>query len=277
MPTLRLVALLALTLTAACHRDWDALFAGEGGVAVHDAGVDAGHEAEAAREAEVEAAREAEAPPAGPVASWPLDEGSGTTAHDVTGNGHDGAILGTHAWIQGRTGSGSSALSLDGVGYVSVANCSGFDRPPGATFTMSAWILRPQLTDGGPLPSFVDNEILSVSYSSSNNFGMEVHDPTHISYWDGEPDDPAQALGVIDFGTMWHHVAIVVDEGVPVATSYVDGTLGTSSQPDTTMRSCEGVILGGSNFGDRLPAAIADVRYYAAALNASQILYDMNH
>ena len=35
----------------------------------------------------------------GMIAHWPLNEGSGTIAHDVSGNGHDGRIYGDARWI----------------------------------------------------------------------------------------------------------------------------------------------------------------------------------
>lgn len=35
------------------------------------------------------------------VAHWKLDEGSGTTAVDATGNGHDGTLIGNPQWTDG--------------------------------------------------------------------------------------------------------------------------------------------------------------------------------
>ncbi len=38
------------------------------------------------------------------VVHWSLDEGSGTTAHDISGNGHDGTLNGDPQWTTGKTG-----------------------------------------------------------------------------------------------------------------------------------------------------------------------------
>ena len=37
---------------------------------------------------------------------WRFEEGSGDTAHDSSGNGHDGTLLGTPDWGTGPVGSG---------------------------------------------------------------------------------------------------------------------------------------------------------------------------
>ena len=45
------------------------------------------------------------------IGYWPLDEGSGTTAVDVSGNGHDGELIGDTSWTDGMFGGG---LEFDG-------------------------------------------------------------------------------------------------------------------------------------------------------------------
>ena len=47
------------------------------------------------------------------VAYWRLDEGSGTTANDSTGNGNDGTFNGDPQWVEGYYG---SAIEFDGAG-----------------------------------------------------------------------------------------------------------------------------------------------------------------
>jgi len=54
------------------------------------------------------------------VAHWRLDEGTGTTAYDATGNGYDGTIMGNPTWVAGVF---KGALSLDGNGdYINLGN-----------------------------------------------------------------------------------------------------------------------------------------------------------
>ncbi len=53
----------------------------------------------------------AEIDPSSIVAFWTFDEGSGGTAGDVSGNGHDGTVPGNVKWVDGPFG---TALEFDG-------------------------------------------------------------------------------------------------------------------------------------------------------------------
>src|SRR3989339_678519 len=46
------------------------------------------------------------------VAYWSFDEGSGSTLHDGTGNGHDGTLMNGPVWVDGKRG---GALQFDGA------------------------------------------------------------------------------------------------------------------------------------------------------------------
>ncbi|MCP4607948.1 MAG: hypothetical protein GY845_04460 [Planctomycetes bacterium] len=46
------------------------------------------------------------------VVHWALDEGSGSVAHDLSGNGNDGTLNGEPRWATGKTGGG---LECDGT------------------------------------------------------------------------------------------------------------------------------------------------------------------
>ena len=47
----------------------------------------------------------------GPVAHWTLDEGTGKSAKDVSGDGHDGELVGDAKWVDGHFG---KALEFNG-------------------------------------------------------------------------------------------------------------------------------------------------------------------
>jgi hypothetical protein len=77
-------------------------------------------------------------PEAGLVAYWPFDEGSGTVAMDVSGNGHNGFLVNGPQW------SGQSMLSFDGANdHVDAGN---FDVSGGA-ITLAAWIKAVSLSN----------------------------------------------------------------------------------------------------------------------------------
>ena len=73
------------------------------------------------------------------VAWWRFDEGSGDTASDNSGNGHDGIIMGTPTWVEGAPDSQTALLfgtsGCDGV------ECGTWD-PSADTdeLTIACWI-----------------------------------------------------------------------------------------------------------------------------------------
>ncbi len=68
------------------------------------------------------------------VGWWKLDEGSGTTAYDSSGNGHDGTLVGDPMWRPGKIG---GALEFDGTD--DVVELGAFDVV-GPGITLAAWI-----------------------------------------------------------------------------------------------------------------------------------------
>src|ERR1700743_1869815 len=71
----------------------------------------------------------------GPVGLWKLDEGSGHTVADTSGNGNNGVLSGGVSWTSGVFG--GSSLSFDGSGQVKVADNDALEPP--TSVTVSAW------------------------------------------------------------------------------------------------------------------------------------------
>ena len=66
---------------------------------------------------------------------WPFDEGSGTTAADVSGYGNNGTLSGGVQWVPGHRG---TALAFDGAtGNVRVADAPSLEP---AAITVQAWV-----------------------------------------------------------------------------------------------------------------------------------------
>ena len=75
------------------------------------------------------------------VTAYGMNEGSGTTLTDASGNGHTGALVNGPAWVAGQTTYGQ-ALSFDGVNdAVAVANPSALNVGT-ADFTLELWVKR---------------------------------------------------------------------------------------------------------------------------------------
>jgi len=78
-----------------------------------------------------------------PLAYWPMDEGEGSTAEDVTGNGHDLTLDEGTSWEE--IGIHGSALALDGE--AATAEVPELDTT--GNFSVSAWVRMDSLPTGG--------------------------------------------------------------------------------------------------------------------------------
>jgi hypothetical protein len=70
------------------------------------------------------------------VAHWKFDEGSGNVAHDTSGNGNDGTLIGNPQWVAGKIG---GALEFNGTDSIIDIPYSP-DMTPSEGTTMSAWV-----------------------------------------------------------------------------------------------------------------------------------------
>jgi len=71
------------------------------------------------------------------VAKWELEEGSGTTVVDSSGNGHTGTISGDPTWVTG-VGSTGVALRMDGTGdYITIPHNAAFNGT--TALSVSVW------------------------------------------------------------------------------------------------------------------------------------------
>ncbi|PZG45515.1 sugar dehydrogenase [Spongiactinospora gelatinilytica] len=204
--------------------------------------------------------------PTGLVAAYGMDEGSGTSVADASGNGHTGTARNA-SWAAGRHG---QALSFDGSSsWVRVADAAAL-RLTGA-MTVEAWV-RP-VSVGDEYDTVVLKEHPSgLSYGL---FGSTSNvRPSSIVSISGETET---------FGSSpltageWSHLATTYDgtalrlyvNGVPAGTQAVSGDIRVSTGWD--------LFIGGNGFwGDFFSGLIDEVRLYDRALTPAQIQADMN-
>ncbi len=90
----------------------------------------------------------------GPIAWWKLDEGTGTSTADASGNGNSGTLVDSPAWVAGRVG--PAALSLPGTtSYVRVTNSGNLNNLYQTGMTVTAWI-NPAAAGGGGRGRIID-------------------------------------------------------------------------------------------------------------------------
>jgi len=164
----------------------------------------------------------------GLVGYWSFDEGSGTIAHDGSGNGNDGTIVGA-TWTTGVSG---NALDFDGTGdYVNVPDDNSLsfgDSSNDYPFTFTAWIKR---------YSTGHNIIFSKynSYASpmrqEYDFRLDSDNKLLITLFDTSIDNRLSAVTIDTLDTQWHFVTATYDgsESVSGLKLYIDGIERTTS------------------------------------------------
>ena len=195
------------------------------------------------------------------VVHWRLDEGSGTTAYDSSGNGYNGEFVGTPEWIQGHNSASAVHFVAEGQ---SVQYRLGADEvwPAG---TVAMWVK----------PDALGQALYSSPFSGYNPSGTGFQIDT-----DGE--DP----GVYrtnpqtgnQFGPVtleWVHLALTWEGGT--SSYYYNGelaTTGTFSTANTTFNKFD--VGVNRNEVNSFIGIIDDFRFYDNALSEIEILGAMS-
>jgi hypothetical protein len=160
-----------------------------------------------------------------PVGVWPLNEGKGTVANDISGHHDNGTLEGLAQWTKGRFQDG---LSFNGnAAAVNVPDSPTLDP---ATVSVSAWV--DSATNPGSDKYIVAkgaNGCLAASYGlyTGVNGGLEFYASSNQGLsWTISPD-----TGQNVWNGQWHHVVGTYD-GSSVRL-FLDGRQVGSGTPDT--------------------------------------------
>jgi chitodextrinase len=204
--------------------------------------------------------------PAGLVAAYGFEEGTGSSVVDASGNGNNGTIAGAVWSTAGRFG---NALSFNGTNAViTVKDSASLDLTAGVT--MEAWV-NPTALGGWrsllckPLGTSGLCYVLQGSSSSGSvpSLGLSV--------------SPANLLGTNALPlNIWSHLAATYD-GVTMRL-YVNGTqVATKVQSGAIATSADPLTIGGDSSGEDFAGLVDEVRVYNRALIAAEIQADMNN
>ncbi len=212
------------------------------------------------------------------VGWWPLNEGSGNIAYDLSGNGDNGTWNGstTNGSYYAAGYNGSSAGYFDGsTDYLA----TGYVQNAVVRYSLSAWV---NVTATSALPIIQDRGSgagMGITFEIGYNGGQSGHAGSvncgadSNSLWIG-----GYTTAIVDDGK-WHNVVCVFDgapSGSSVAASdftiYIDGvqeplTVTTIGSAVTPLTGLGGTIIGyhqswSNYFGGRMQ----DVRIYDSAL-----------
>ena len=222
------------------------------------------------------------------VAHWPFDEGSGDTAYDSSGSGHDGTLMGNPQWVAGKI---AGALNFDGYsdgvnhttdpGNINWVSVDPFDVV-GPGITLAAWI-RPDgfdISDARIVTkqktwSSVDIWWMLSTYTDGTALRMRLK--TDDGGADGGTTTMWSDAGYLEAG-VWSHVAATYDgskmrlyhNGMEIMSTNKTGAM----PADPTAA----VAIGNSPLDDpgglraTFHGLLDDVRIYDSALDEPELL-----
>lgn len=205
----------------------------------------------------------------GPLgAYWAFDAGTGTTAVDSTGNTNTGTIQAAAGWTTGKIG--PSALNLNGTStsYVDV-NTPVIDTSQ--SYTVATWV---KLNNVTTFQTFASLDGASVS-----PFYLQVASTGTFRFTQFGADSTGAATATVNglsptIGT-WYYVAGVYDKTANTIQLYVNGVSQGSATAVTSWTAWGHTSIGRSIYNaahaDFVNGALDETRFYAQALNASQI------
>ena len=207
---------------------------------------------------------------------WKLDDGSGTSATDSSGNSNTLSMTGSPSWTTGNIG--PYALDFSGSGqYLFVASpSSALDFADGASFTITGWFNRDTFAN--------DHTILSTKSgqsTESDGYIAYIDDATDqliIRFDENGTTDARTFTSTSTFtATGWHHFALSWNESAPDAILYIDGKpdgsgSGTAFASMGNLANTNAFYIGAeTDAGNPFDGKLDDIRIYGYALSADQV------
>lgn len=210
-----------------------------------------------------------------PIIDWELNEKTGTTAYDSTGNSNNGTFKNNVLWGVGKYGGG---VVLDGTS----AHIDGPVSKISSTGTYEMWVNLNDTTDRYAFAFDTGPDVAPGCvgqygwFNGSSNFTA--------NNYDGNPGWVTLTSTTTFTTNTWYHIAVVTQSGTNNYKLYVNGKL--EAQGTTTSINTFGQFTIGSYHGDCVQAtddstnpingSMDQIRYFNYVRTPAQIAYDYN-
>jgi len=201
----------------------------------------------------------------GLIAHWTLDEGTGTTARDVSGNGHEGELVGDAKWVDGHF---DKALEFNGTDNEFVV-VDADDLDGMSAMAITAWA-NPFAQGDSVYP-----RILSKGHEHSWTFLIDVNAGNKlrfiVTFDDGTKIDITDPADLTPMFNQYHHYGVIWDGGEVVF--YIDGEEShrAAAAGGPGINTDQPVRIGNSPSGRHFSGVIDDVWLFSKALIADDI------
>jgi hypothetical protein len=202
-----------------------------------------------------------------PVAYWRMDETSGSTMADTSGNANNGHYAGTYTLGQpGAIAKGSVAVAFDGQsGAASVINSPSLQVD---TVTIEAWIKKRTNTEYGV---YVAKNVEPGGAAGSSWFELlNSHHNGRLEFRVTSDGAPAVVSNATLALNTWYYVVATYDGAI--AKLYVNGKLDSTVKVTAVPKqTADPLFIGRRTDGLFNDAALGDVAIYSVALPADRI------
>ena len=197
----------------------------------------------------------------GLVGWWKLDDGSGITVTDSSGNGDSGTIAGEVTWIAGHVGPGALNFHNGGAATarVVVPDAARLRFTAAQSFTLATWV-NPANTTGQW------SAIIAKSRDLSPYYGLWVNPANNWVFKGSTSDVVGPAVSYA-----WHHLAAVQDGTAGTRTLYLDG-LAVATGAAQAADGAGGLWFAQANsVSESFGGQLDDVRIYNRALSNAEV------
>ena len=200
-----------------------------------------------------------------PTGWWKMDDNTGTTTVDSSGNGLTGTITGSNfAWTTGKAGSGLEQFGTSSGNYISFTNTN-----LGTTNSVSFWVrFEPAASNGYVL----------IGSDTSGQYASYIDFAGNLWYYSPNSGNNVNVSISGEFTTgVWYHLA--VSRSGTAVTFYKNGVqLGTTQTLTTNNALTVGALFNHkpSATSFTTDGAMDDVRIFTSALTATQVAYLYN-
>src|SRR5712691_1746630 len=197
----------------------------------------------------------------GVVAAYSFDDGSGSSASDLSGNGNTATLHGA-TWTTGKYG---GAVSFNGTSsLVTVPDSASLDLSSG--LTLEAWV---RATSFAPSQTLIAKERPGGGFP----YGVELDNGVPTGYVSTSAFSGASSASSLPKVT-WKFVAVTYDGST--LRVYVDGTQVGSAPASGSIAASSGQLsIGGDSvWGEYFNGRIDNVRIYSRALSATELAAD---
>ncbi len=218
---------------------------------------------------------------AGPVGDWKLDERTGTTAKDSSGNGLYGTLNGTTTWTTGKIGASVNYTNTSGE-YIDIGDNASLDFGASADFTLEAWVNRAAAVEQDAI---IEKKNVTDSCSADPGYSLYITTAGLAKFRACDAADNAynvESTSTLTNGT-WFHVVLVWDDDSSTGTRmYVNGKndTGTVSGTITSVGDLSNALslrIGSeSDGGKAMNGKLDQVKIYNYARTPAQIAWSYN-